>query len=146
MDSSINIPLEIPDIAVPPEADETDFVPEEPSTPKKKKYDYIPTFPEENDDFPQEYCFPRDGPRGVKTVIYLIMHILKSKQHMSDEQVEESIITISNLGFGRKWKKYCPNQSVDKNCLPCMSNLRRTERYVEVMVLYEIVEEIIFAY
>ena len=45
--------------------------------------------------------------------------------------------------FGRNWKEYYPNQSIDNNSLPCLSNLRRTERYAEALVLCPVVEEIV---
>ena len=35
------------------------------------------------------------------------------------------------------------NQPIDKNSLPCLSNLLRTEMYAKVMVLCSVVEEII---
>ena len=70
------------------------------------------------------------------------MHTLKAKYHTSDEKVEESIKTIANMLFGRKWKEYSPNQPTDNNNLPYLSNLRRTERYTEAMVLYPVAEEI----
>ena len=57
--------------------------------------------------------------------------------------MEGSIKTIANILFGRNWKEYYPNQSIDNNSLPCLSNLRRTERYAEALVLWAMVEEIV---
>ena len=44
--------------------------------------------------------------------------------------------------FGWKWKEYCSNQPIDNNSLPCLSNLQRTKRYAEVIVLCSVVKEI----
>ena len=62
---------------------------------------------------------------------------------MSQEQVEGSIVAVANMLFGRKWKVYSnETYGTDNNTLPSMSNTRRTERYMEALALYYIVEEI----
>ena len=91
---------------------------------------------------PARYRHPRDGLRSVKMELYAVMHLLKSKYHMSDSQVEGSIVTVANMMFGRNWKPYSTDHTTDNNTLPSMSNARRTERYAEAMVLNLIVEEI----
>ena len=90
---------------------------------------------------PNEFKYPRHGPRLVKLELYRVMHILKATYHMSAEQIEGSIVTIANSLFGRKWKPFCPNQDIDNNSLPSMSNTRRTEKYAEAQVLNSIAEE-----
>ena len=45
--------------------------------------------------------------------------------------------------FGRKWKVYSnETYGTDNDILPSMSNTRRTERYMEALDSYHIVEEI----
>ena len=47
---------------------------------RKKKYEYVSTIHKEEDDgFPEKYCYPRDGLRGVKLELYATMHSLKAK-------------------------------------------------------------------
>ena len=72
--------------------------------------------------------------------LYAVMHLLKSKYHMSDSQVEGSIVTVANMMFGRNWKPYSADHTTGNNSLPSMSNARRTECYAEAMVLNLIVE------
>ena len=65
---------------------------------------------------------------------------------MSQNQIEGSIITIANELFGRKefgeWKLYDRLTTPDNNTLPSLSNIRRTESYMEAMALDFIVQEI----
>jgi len=129
----------------PPADQDEEFVPENTETDspkaKKKRYEFIDTFPEEDDQMPDQFKYPRHGPRSVKSELYMAIHILKAKYHMSAEQIEGSIVTVANLLFGRNWNVYSPNQDIDKNSLPSMSNARRTEKLAEAQVLSEIAEE-----
>ena len=66
---------------------------------------------------------------------------------MSQEQVEGAIVAVANMLFGRKWKVYSKNTyGTDNNTLPSMSNTRRTERYMDAMALYYIVEEFLMIF
>ena len=113
------------------------------SPPRKKKYEYVPTIRYKADyGFPGKYCYSHDVLRGVKLALYATVHTLTAKYHMSDAQVEGSIKKIANMLFGQKWKEYFPNQPIDKNSLPCLSNLRRTGRYARAIVLCSVVKEI----
>ena len=65
---------------------------------------------------------------------------------MNDEQVVRALTTIPNILFGRNkhgaWKEYTRDSIIDKNTLPSMKNLPRTERYMEALTLNQIVEEL----
>jgi len=60
---------------------------------------------------------------------------------MSIAQVEDSIITIANDLFGRKWSTYSKDKTPDPDTLPNMSNYTHTEPCFEAMTLNAIVEE-----
>ena len=97
-------------------------------------------------DLPFKYRHIRDGLRSVKPEIYFVISKLSSDFHMSQNQIEGSIITIANELFGRKefgeWKLYDRLTTPDNNTLPSLSNIRRTESYMEAMALNFIVQEI----
>ena len=99
-----------------------------------------------NDDMPMRYRHIRAGERRVKPEYYLLMHVLKSKYHMSENMAQGAIIEVANYLFGRKehgeWKPYKPGEVSDCNTLPSPSNTNRTEPYIEAMILSHIVEEI----
>ena len=99
-----------------------------------------------NDDMPMRYRHIRVGERRVKPEYYLLMHVLESKYHMSENMAQGAIIEVANYLFGRKehgeWKPYKPGEVSDCNTLQSPSNTNRTEPYIEAMILSHIVEEI----
>lgn len=113
---------------------------------KKRKYDFNFVNNKSSDDLPFKYRHIRDGLRSVKPEIYFVISKLSSDFHMSQNQIEGSIITIANELFGRKefgeWKLYDRLTTPDNNTLPSLSNIRRTESYMEAMALNFIVQEI----
>ena len=88
----------------------------------------------------------RCGQRPVKPEYYLLMHVLKSKYHKSENMAQGTIIEVANYLFGckkhGKWKPYKSGEPYDCNTLPSPSNTKRTEPYIEAMILSNIVEEI----
>ena len=116
------------------------------SSPKKTKFDFDFVTSVNRDDLPSKYRHTRDGLRSVKPEIYRVISILSSEYHMSKNQIEGSLVTIANELFGRKefgeWKVHDKTKIPDNNTLPCMSNIRRTERYMEALALDLIVQEI----
>lgn len=113
---------------------------------KKSKYEFNNVIDSTDDELPFKYRHIRDGPRSVRPEIYFVISKLSSVYHMSEAQIEGSIVTIANELFGRKdfgeWKPYNKENISDNNTLPSMSNVRRTERYIEAMALNMIVQEI----
>ena len=103
-------------------------------------------FESRHDDMPLHYRHIRCRERQVKPEYYLLMHILKSKYHISENMAQRAIIEIANYLFGRKehgkWKPYKSGEQYDRNTLPSQSNINRTEPYIEAMILSNIVEEI----
>ena len=59
-------------------------------------------------DMPLRYQHIRCGERQVKPDYYLLMHVLKSKYHMSENMAQGAIIEVANYFFGQKehgkWK------------------------------------------
>ena len=94
------------------------------------------------DDMPNQYRHVREGFRKVKPEVYEVAHTLSSKYHMSRRQVEAVIFEVSNILFGRKFKKFEDNCTFDNDTLPSMTNLVRTGNYLEAMALCCIVDEI----
>jgi hypothetical protein len=109
---------------------------------KKSKYSYQPVIEDPQDDMPRDYKHIRNGLRSVRPDIYGVLSKLQSELHMSHRQAEGAIITVGNELFGRKWKVHSPDVPTDCDTLPAMSNIRRTEPYMEAMALSIIVEEI----
>ena len=103
-------------------------------------------FESRHDDMPLHYRHIRCGERRVKPEYYLLMHVLKSKYHISGNMAQRAIFEIANYLFGRKehfkWKPYKSREQYDCNTLPSQSNINRTEPYIEAMILSNIVEEI----
>ena len=99
-----------------------------------------------HDDMPLHYRHIRCGERQVKPEYDLLMHVLKSKYHISENITHGAIIEIANYCFGRrehgKWKPYKSGEQYDCNTLQSQSNTNRTESYIEAMILSNIVEEI----
>ena len=77
----------------------------------------------------------------MRPELYSVMHKLSSKYHMSQNQIEGSIITIADTLFGREWRPYTLREEHDLNTLRSMINLVHTEPYFEAMALSMIVEE-----
>ena len=113
-----------------------DYVPD-----AKKMYEYIPLHEDENDDMPFKYRHVRHGLRSVRPEIYEAAHTLNAKYHMSRRQIEGAFIEVGKV-FGREWKAFSPNDTINQDTLPSMTNLVRTRNYVEAMALNNIVEEI----
>ena len=122
------------------ESEDVEYVPESPA--KKKKYDYIESFDDSDDEIPHHMRNLRSSLRSVRPEVYKVMTLLKSKFHMSQPQAEAAIVYVGNHLFDRKWKFYDEKQPVDKNTLPAGSNMRRIEPYMESMALAGIVEEV----
>ena len=113
-----------------------DYVPAE----KKTKFSFDPVG-SRNKDLPDEYCHVRDGLRGIREDVYIVMNKLSSQLHMSRYQVENAIaITVNHL-FGLDWKTYNKDIIPDLDTLPCMDNLRQIEPCFEAMALNKIVKE-----
>ena len=130
-------PVEPADV-VPADNQDEEYVP-----PKRQKYDYQEELNEDLDRLPPKFRHPRDGLRSIRPELYALMHFLSSSLHMSHEQVEGSIVAVANMLFARKWKVYSSDEyGTDNNTLPSVSNTRRTERYIEVMALCNIADEI----
>ena len=112
--------------------------------PKIKKKKYEKKLESSNDDMsmPKRYCHIRSGERNVCEEIYSAMHLLSSKYHMSNQQIEGSIITIANMLFDREWKPYQTKGNTDLNTLPNMKNLLNAEPLFEAMALNAIAEEV----
>ena len=59
----------------------------------------------------------RCGERQVKSEYKLLMHVLKSKYHMSLNMAQGAIIVVSNYFLGRKehgkWKPYKSGEPYD---------------------------------
>ena len=109
----------------------------------KKKYDYVDSFEEDDDDdMPHKYRYIRSGLRSVRHEFYTCVHKLKSMYHMSQKQAEAAVIEVGNCLFGRNWQFYDPEKPTNRNTLPSGSNSRRTEPYIEAMALAAIVEEV----
>lgn len=68
----------------------------------------------------------RSGLRGVREETCTLFSILSSSYHMSARQIEGAICEVSNILFGRKFKPYSPNSTIDAFTLPAMVNNRRT--------------------
>ena len=103
-------------------------------------------FESRHDDMLLHYRHIRCGERQVKPEYYLLMHVLKSKYHISENMAQRAIIEIANYLFGRKehgtWKLYKSGEEYDCNTLPSQFNINGTELYNEAMILSKIVEEI----
>ena len=103
-------------------------------------------FESRHDDMPLHYRHIRCGEGQVKPEYYLLMHVLISKYHISENMAQRAIIDIANYLFGckehGKWKPYKSGEQYDCNTLPSQSNINRTEPYIEAMILSNIVEEI----
>ena len=142
LDETYVKPLQLDDVFEDPSSDE-DY---HGSQPKKTKYDFSEVIDDKDDNLPFAYRHIRNGERSVKKEIYIVMSTLSSVYHMSRNQIEGSIITIANELFGRKqfgeWKIYDKHKTPDNNTLPSMTNISRTESYIEAMVLDFIVQEI----
>ena len=82
----------------------------------------------------------------MKPEHYLLMHVLKSKYHISESMAQRTMIEIANYLFGRKehgkWIPYKSGEPCDCNTLPSPSNTNRTESYIEALILSNIVKEI----
>ena len=111
---------------------------------EKARYKYIEEGQviDDDDDMPTQYRHVREGFRKVKPEVYEVAHTLSSKYHMSRRQVEAAICEVSNVLFGRKFKKFEDNCTFDNDTLPSMTNLVRTGNYLEAMALSSIVDEI----
>lgn len=94
-----------------------------------------------SDDMPSRYRHVWHGLRSVRPEVYRAAHTLNSEYHMSLHQIEGAFVEISRL-FGRDWKPFKSNYTIDNNTLLAMTNLVRTRNYVEAMTLNNIVEEI----
>ena len=116
---------------------DTDYIPD----PDSYKYNYQPSISTEEEDMPFKYRHVRHGLRSVRPEVYEIAHTLNAEYHMSRRQIEGSFVEISKL-FGRNWKAFEPNTTIDNDTLPAMTNMTRTRNYVEAMALNQIVEEI----
>ena len=58
----------------------------------------------ENDDMPPQYQHIRHGAHSVKPEYYTTMHKLKSGLHLSENQVQGAICTVTNnLFYRRVW-------------------------------------------
>ena len=66
---------------------------------------------------PLRYRHKRCEERQVKPEYYLLMHVLKSKYHMSLNMAQGAIIEVSNYLLGRKehgkWKPYKSGEPYD---------------------------------
>ena len=120
---------------------DTDFNPSDDSdlNAKKSKFEY--NFDNVNDEMPVRFRHVRESERSVRPEIYVLMNKLSSELHMSKNQIEGSILHVANLLFGRNWKSHTENDVSDRDTLPAMSSLRRTEPYMEAMALSSIVDE-----
>ena len=89
---------------------------------------------------------PINSSRQLPHMPSIVRYRLKAVLHMSEKQVQGSIIATANMLFGRsdygEWKLYNRDVPSDDNTLPTPSNLNRTEPYLEAMVLAGIVTEI----
>ena len=67
-------------------------------------------FESRHDDMPLRHRHTRCAERQVKPEYYLLMHVLKSKYHMSKNMAQGAIIEAANYLFFRKehvkWKPY----------------------------------------
>ena len=115
-----------------------DYVPEI----KKEKYEKKPESSNVDMPMPEGYCHIRSGERKVREEIYTVMHLLSSKYHMSNQQIEGSIITVANMLFDREWKPYQTKGNTDLNTLPNMKNHLNAEPLFEAMALNAIAEEV----
>ena len=74
-------------------------------------------FQSRHDDMALLYRHIRCGERQVKPEYYLLMHVLKSKYHMSLNMAQGAIIEVSNYLLGRKehgkWKPYKSGEPYD---------------------------------
>ena len=65
---------------------------------------------------------------------------------MSENQTQGAICAVANILFGRKdfgeWKQYDKGRTTNCNTLPAPSNTKRTETYVEALILAGIANEI----
>ena len=108
--------------------------------------EYIEVIDDINYDLPFHYRHIRAGLRSVRPEYYQVMHILKAKYHMSENQAQGAIVTVANVLFNRKtfgkWKFFEKKKPTDCNTLPASQNTIRTEPYIEAMILSGIVEEI----
>ena len=57
----------------------------------------------------------RSGMRGVRDEVYTLFTILSSTYHMSARQIEGAICETSNILFGRNFKPYSPNSTVNES-------------------------------
>ena len=74
-------------------------------------------FQSRHDDMAILYRDIRCGERQVKSEYQLLMHVLKSKYHMSLNMAQGAIIVVSNYFLGRKehgkWKPYKSGEPYD---------------------------------
>ena len=66
------------------------------------KYIFNSTLDSENDPLPYQFRHIRSGPRSVRPEYYVLTHKLKSQYHMSETQVQGSILSTFNILFKRK--------------------------------------------
>ena len=87
-----------------------------------------------HDDMPLRYRHIRYEERQVKPEYYLLMHVVKSKYHISENMARKAITEIANYLFGckehGKWKPYKSGEPYDCNTLPSPSNTNRTDPYM----------------
>ena len=59
--------------------------------------------------------------------------------HLSENQVQRAICTVTNYLLDRKeygvWKRYERDEPTTHDTLPAISNTKRTEAYVEALIL-----------
>ena len=77
---------------------------------------------DQDDDMPYKYRHIRTGLRSVRKEYYVLAERLKAELHMSEKQVQGSIIATANMLFGRsdygEWKLYNRDVPSDDNTLP----------------------------
>ena len=91
-------------------------------------------FAPRHDDMPLRYGYITCEERQVKPEYYLLMHVVKSKYHISENMAQRAIIEIANYLFGRKEhgkrKPYKSGEPYDCNTLPSPSNTNRRDPYI----------------
>ena len=122
------------------------YISKETDSDHKQKYQYECITNEAGDILPTEYRHIRNGPRSVRPEIYTVVAELQAQYNMSHRQAEGAITVVANQLFGRskygEWKIYDKHSVTDCNTMPAMSNIRRTEPYIEAMAMNMIVEEL----
>ena len=94
------------------------------------------------DMMPQKFCHIRTSARQVRSEFYSAVDKLISLHHCSKNQAVSAVIIVANKLFGRPWKVFESESTIDINTAPSHKSIRETGRAIETYTLKRIVDEI----